>query len=214
MERARPTRRSLTQTLAASLDGASGSSAKQSFVTINKKKIAKKESMARLLLVCACMTLQQYALWKSGKFRTELASEQDGDARVFMDATEVVFVRMHPKVVRRQYLDGLVKQADMLIQLALAHEDQEMNLYIEWFARIKRSSRQKRNILGDGLRWLAGSATLEDVQMVCNSFVGLDDQLQQQEIAIRDTVACVQMDREEITAIAAKTSELINVMNS
>ncbi len=171
--------------------------------------------MARLLLVCVCVAVvAAICAVDVREIPYGIASEQDGEARVFTEATEVVFVRVHPKVIRRQYLDGLVKQADRLIQLALAHGDQEMNLYVERFARIKRSSRRKRNILGDGLRWLTGSATLEDVQTVRDSVVGLDDQLQQQEIAIRDTVACVQMDREEIAAIATKTSELINVMNS
>ncbi len=66
-----------------------------------------------------------------------------------------------------------------------------MSVYVERFARVRTGRRNRRNVLRDGLRWLTGAATLEDVQAVKDSVKEVADQLQHQDVAIRGTVACI-----------------------
>ncbi len=142
-----------------------------------------------------------------------VAAENIGEARVFREAVEIVAARKHPRAMRQQFAGTLRRQVQGLIQLASTHGD-ALDVYAERFARITRAGRRPgRNILGDGLRWLTGAATLEDVQAVRDSVEGMADQLQAQGAILKGTVACVQADREEMAALAEKTQELINVIN-
>ncbi len=84
-----------------------------------------------------------------------------------------------PRVTRGQgHLAELLDRADHLLELALSHGDTEVTLYEERFAWIRRGTRGKRNILGDGLRWLMGAATLDDMQVVKDDVASVAEQLQ------------------------------------
>ena len=88
-----------------------------------------------------------------------------------------------------------------------------MSVYAELFARVRTGGSNRRKVLGDGLRWVMGAATLEDVQAEKDSVKELADQLQHQDVVIRGTVACLKADHEEIAAVTTKANELINVID-
>ncbi len=98
--------------------------------------------------------------------RYGVVTEAAGEVRTYTMATNVFIVRIHPMVIRQSHLAGLLDRADHVLQMALSHGDTELNLYAEHFACIHRGTREKRNILGDGLRWLTGEATLDNFQTV------------------------------------------------
>ena len=110
--------------------------------------------------------------------RYGVVTEPAGEVRTYTTVTNVVIVRTHPRVIRQGHLAGLLDRAGHLFQLVLSHGDTKLNLYAEHFAWIRRGTRRKCNILGDGLRWLTGAATLDDVQAVKDDVASVAEQLQ------------------------------------
>ncbi len=146
-----------------------------------------------------------------------VASEALGEARIFREAIDLVVVRHHPSILRQRFTGTIRRQTEQLLQLATQHGDSSLGVYSERYSRLLRAGRTgraKRNVLGDRLRWLTGTATLEDVRAIKDTVEGVTSQLQAQGVVLRGAVACLQADREEMATMAEKTQELVDVINS
>ncbi len=131
-----------------------------------------------------------------------VASEALREARIFREAIDLVVVWHHPSILRQRFTGTIRRQTEQLLQLATQHGDNSLGVYSERYSRLLRAGRAKRNVLGNGLLWLTGTTTLEDVRPIKDTVEGVTSQLQAQGVVLRGAVACLQADREEMATMA------------
>ncbi len=127
--------------------------------------------------------------------------QRQGMARTLTEATEVVIVVTSPETTTTHQMQRLQEYAWSLFDMLHELGDDTMTIYQERLMRLSTTSDgRKRNILGDGLHWLTGLATSEEVEAVRRQATQLTTQLQRQDLAIRDTIACVKSDRQLVNS--------------
>ncbi len=138
-----------------------------------------------------------------------------GEARTYAETYDVVFVREHPSLIRQKYLRGLYQKAKRLLQRMEQIKPNRFDMYSARMSALEhtRPLREKRNILGDALRWVTGTATLDDIKAVREKVNELMTVRDSERVIIEDTVACVKENRETIDEITGKSNELIDIVN-
>ena len=144
-----------------------------------------------------------------------VALQRQGHARTFTTATELVVVIQHPPSTTSRPLQRLQEHACNLYDRLRDAGDSSLEVFQVRLWRMTGSvGRGKRNILGDGLHWLTGLATSEEVEEVRHQAADLVSTLGQQDVAIRGTVACIKADRQWLSDVSKRTNELSRTLVS
>ena len=140
-------------------------------------------------------------------------TRKGGNVRVYAEAYDVVFLRTHPTALNA-HLVGLRRRVRRLMDRIKDVYPDQYRMYAARMEILKGSTRPKRNILGDGLKWLTGVATEDDVnkiKKVANKLLQSDNQ---QNILIKDTIVYVKENRKHVDEIVSKVNELTTALNA
>ncbi len=139
-----------------------------------------------------------------------------GEARTYAETFQVVFQRTHPRVVEREYLHEVRERlARLLSRLRSLRPD----LFGVFSARIdllqRRDERTRRSIdiLGEALKWIAGTATMSDINAIRDTVNDLARANNEQNIVIKDTILCVKENTDNIDRIISKANTMIEEIN-
>ncbi len=141
---------------------------------------------------------------------------QEGEARIQDSSYEIVFVRNHPTVLRPTVLcKGLQPLQKKVARLLETMKDTSPDWFTMYQARMEaldQSPRRPRgliDVLGEGLKWLAGTATEKVVNLIKSKVSKLVKESNDHKILIEGMIACVKENQGELDVVKNKTNELM-----
>jgi len=142
---------------------------------------------------------------------------KQGVARVTTQAYEVVFLRAHPRHIRRTLLKKLETKADELLSMVDITNPAEAQLYRARLNDLKVRPRTKRGLI-DGVselsRILFGFATDHDVKLIRAKVNELVANQNTEQIIIKDLVVCFNDTINEQRKVRTKVNEMIQLINN
>ena len=141
---------------------------------------------------------------------------KQGEARTSTQAYEVVFLRSHPRHVRRTLLRSLEEKAEDLLALIDLTNPAEAQLYRTRLTDLRARPRRRRGLI-DGVselsRILFGFATDRDVTAIRSKVNELVASRNAEQIIVSDLIVCYNDTVHEQKKVRSKVNEMIGLIN-